>query len=310
MTRRQPASSSGERRRRRGRTAAVVCGISLALVVATGTMTWHAIEEGHAGHTRDAAALPIHRAAPGGAPFTAAAPQAAVSRAAAPATLYLVDTQAAAERLITERDQANITHAMAGEPLLDTGVVVASAAEQVERLRAASAGLGGYPATPLQLVDLRRVGGEPTTGAGSGTAASVEEQNKAVVRRIWAELHDQGNVAVADELLTPDSVLHISGARDITGIEAIKRFLGKETIGFPDSHYTIEDLVAEGDRVVTRWTYLGTFSGDYYGTPPTGKQLTSVGISIHRLVDGKVAESWWVYDTLNWQKQLGLIPAP
>jgi len=77
---------------------------------------------------------------------------------------------------------------------------------------------------------------------------------------------------------------------------------------FPDVHFTIEDQIAEGDRVVTRWTARGTHQGPLVGIPPTSKQVTMSGIAIYRLVDGKIVEQWGVNDMLGLLQQLGVVP--
>ena len=77
-----------------------------------------------------------------------------------------------------------------------------------------------------------------------------------------------------------------------------------------DPRFTIEDLIAEGDKVVVRWTNSGTNVGEFLGMPPTGKSFTIAGIDIHRLQDGKMAEHWHVVDNFSMLLQLGLIPPP
>jgi steroid delta-isomerase-like uncharacterized protein len=79
--------------------------------------------------------------------------------------------------------------------------------------------------------------------------------------------------------------------------------------GFPDIQVSIEDLVAEGKKVVAHWTWCGTNQGEFQGIPPTGKQVTGSGISIQRIADGKIAEAWVNFDTLGMLQQLGVIPA-
>jgi steroid delta-isomerase-like uncharacterized protein len=79
---------------------------------------------------------------------------------------------------------------------------------------------------------------------------------------------------------------------------------------FPDLNITVEDLIAEGDRVVARWTLRGTHQGASLGMPPTGKQVTMPGISVVRLAGGKSAEQWVIHDQLGMLQQLGLVPAP
>jgi len=134
------------------------------------------------------------------------------------------------------------------------------------------------------------------------------EQNKAVVRRFWQEF----SLRVVDELFVPNYVLHDPALppefqRDR---EAYKQLVTMFRTGFPDIKVTVEDLVAEGEKVVARWTWRGTNQGDFQGMPPTGKQVNGSGISIHRFADGKIAEAWVNFDALGMLQQLGVIPAP
>jgi predicted ester cyclase len=97
---------------------------------------------------------------------------------------------------------------------------------------------------------------------------------------------------------------------EIHGRQGIKQFYGMLRAAFPDLHFTIEDQIAAGDRVVTRWTANGTHNGEFQGISPTGKQITIAGIDIDRLANGKVVECWPVADELGLLRQLGAIPAP
>jgi steroid delta-isomerase-like uncharacterized protein len=97
---------------------------------------------------------------------------------------------------------------------------------------------------------------------------------------------------------------------EIHGREGIKQFYATLRAAFPDIHFTIEDQIAEGDRVVTRWTARATHTGEYQGIPPTGKQFSLTGIDIDRIANGKVVECWPIADELGVLQQLGVIPAP
>ncbi len=97
---------------------------------------------------------------------------------------------------------------------------------------------------------------------------------------------------------------------EIHGREGIEQFYGALRAAFPDLRITIEDQVAEGDRVVTRWTARGTHTGAFQGIPPTGKQGRMTGIDIDRIADGKVVECWVNSDDLGLLQQLGVIPTP
>jgi steroid delta-isomerase-like uncharacterized protein len=109
-----------------------------------------------------------------------------------------------------------------------------------------------------------------------------------------------------DELYAPDFVYHPA----LQGLEAYKQSIELNFTGFPDLRFTIEDQLAEADKVVTRWTFRGTHQGPFQGIPPTGKQVTITGISIFRVANGKGVEVWTDADYLGMLQQLGVIPTP
>ena len=133
------------------------------------------------------------------------------------------------------------------------------------------------------------------------------EDNKAHVRRGF-EAVNQKNLAVFDELLTPDVVFH-SASTTMQGLEAYKQLLSVYVTAFPDLLFTIEDMIAEGDTVVVRYTTRGTHQGNFRGIPPTGKQVSGTGMFIDRLVNGKAVEQWINGDDLGLLQQLGVIPS-
>ncbi len=140
------------------------------------------------------------------------------------------------------------------------------------------------------------------------------ETNKALVRRVTEEGWNQGKLAVFDELAAPDVVNHDPDRPDVRTREDYKRFVTEVRSEYPDLHFTIEDLIAEGDKVVVRSTFRGTNTGDIVmptmHVPATGKQVTMTGIGIFRFADGKFAECWFESDYLGLFQQLGLIPVP
>ena len=139
----------------------------------------------------------------------------------------------------------------------------------------------------------------------------MPEQNKALVRRAVEEVWNKGNYDVVDELAASDILVHASTPdREVHGTQGVKQFYGALRSAFPDIHFTIEDQIAEGDRVVTRWTARGTHTGAFNGIPPTGKQGIVSGIDIDRIANGKVVECWPNADELGLLQQLGVIPAP
>jgi steroid delta-isomerase-like uncharacterized protein len=137
------------------------------------------------------------------------------------------------------------------------------------------------------------------------------EENKALARRLIEEAWNQGNLAVVDELLAYDHVPHHSMIGDQPpSRELYKQFIVRTRAAFPDMHATIEDQIAEGDKVVTHWSVQGTHQGVFQGHSPAGNQMRVTGIVIDRIVDGKVVEGWMVMDTYDQMQQLGLIPRP
>ena len=136
---------------------------------------------------------------------------------------------------------------------------------------------------------------------------SVEE-NKAVTRRAVKELWNQGNMALLDELWAPNYVNHDPTNSEVRDLEGFKQWVITARSAFPDLNVTIDDLIAEGDKVATRWTVRGTQKGEFGKIPATGKQVTFTGITISRIVDGKTVETWWSSDDLGMLQQLGVIP--
>ena len=136
----------------------------------------------------------------------------------------------------------------------------------------------------------------------------MSEENKAIIRRVFNELLNQADMSVIDEIDAPDFVWHGPGGQEVRGPEAHKQLAGSLCKAFVDLHFTIEDMIAEGDKVVARWTLRGTHKGDLMGVAPTGKQVTLPGILISRIAEGRVAEDWDSYDQLDLMRQLGVLP--
>ena len=136
------------------------------------------------------------------------------------------------------------------------------------------------------------------------------EENKALVRRVLEEFYNRGNLDIADELFAPNFVNHDPAVPMAGDLEMLKQQTAARSAGFPDGMTTIEDLIAEEDRVTKRWAYQGTHTSDWNGIPPTGRRVTVSGITIYRLEGGKVAECWWGYDVLSILQQLGVAPTP
>ena len=134
----------------------------------------------------------------------------------------------------------------------------------------------------------------------------MSEVNKALVVRFVQEFWSQGNLAAADELMTPDVVIH---QPEVGGIAGLKAFNTAMRTAFPDWHSTPEELIAEGDRVAERWTGRGTHRGEFQGIPPTGKQVAVPGVVFYRIQDGKIVEFRGSFDLLSLLQQLGVSPA-
>ena len=139
--------------------------------------------------------------------------------------------------------------------------------------------------------------------------AKKTEKNKAIALRGFEEVWNQGNLDVVDEIYAIDYVGYMPGSLEIQGTEGFKQFVNMYRTAFPDIKFTIEDQIAEGDKVVTRWTGTGTLKGELMGIPPTGVQVTSTGIDILRFAGGKIVEVWVNMDDLGMLQQLGVVPA-
>ena len=138
---------------------------------------------------------------------------------------------------------------------------------------------------------------------------SVEE-NKAIERRFFEEVVNKGNLAVIDELVAANFVDHSAPPGVAPDREGYKQFFTMAHSAFPDFHSTLEDMIAEGDMVVQRFTARGTHKGEWMGIAPTGKQFTMPGIGIHRITGGKIVEDWVSMDMLGMMQQLGVVPPP
>jgi steroid delta-isomerase-like uncharacterized protein len=132
------------------------------------------------------------------------------------------------------------------------------------------------------------------------------EANKAHIRRVIEEVYNQGNLDVVDEVAARNLVIH-SPAQEIQGREGAKQYVAALRAGFPDICFTIEDQIAEGDKVVTRWTARGTHAGTFQSMPATGRKFRLAGADIDRIVDGKVVECWAHVDELGLMRQLGAV---
>jgi steroid delta-isomerase-like uncharacterized protein len=139
----------------------------------------------------------------------------------------------------------------------------------------------------------------------------MSEENKALARRFLEEAFNEGNLGVVDEIVASDYVLHDPALpEEIRGPEGVKGFVQMYRSAYPDTDITVEEQIAEGDDVVTRWTGRGTHQGELLGVPPSGNRVEVAGITIDRISGGKFAESWTNYDALGMLQQIGAIPPP
>ena len=136
------------------------------------------------------------------------------------------------------------------------------------------------------------------------------EENKAIQRRFFDELFSKGHLRVADEIVAATYVNHDAVPGETPGREGLKQFVSFVRTAFPDLRFTVEDQIAEGDKVVARWTATGTHRAEFAGVPATGKPVRITAINIHRVAEGQIQEGWLNWDALGTLQQLGAIPAP
>jgi steroid delta-isomerase-like uncharacterized protein len=136
---------------------------------------------------------------------------------------------------------------------------------------------------------------------------SIEEENKAIHRRVYEEIWNKGNLEILNEFFDSNYVLH-STRGDTNGTEGLKQAITMFRTAFPDLHCTIEDMVAEGNKVARRITSTGTFKGELMGIAPTGRQVTHTEAIFYSFEGGKAVEAWNYSDQLTMFQQLGVNP--
>jgi predicted ester cyclase len=137
----------------------------------------------------------------------------------------------------------------------------------------------------------------------------MSEQNKTITRRIIDELWNKGHLPVADEVIAPNYTHHDASTPDLgRGPEGEKKRVAMYRAAFPDLRLTIEELIAEGETVVARWSCRGAHKGELNGIAPTGRQITITGVTIARFSGGKMVEGWVNWDALSLMQQLGVVP--
>jgi steroid delta-isomerase-like uncharacterized protein len=141
------------------------------------------------------------------------------------------------------------------------------------------------------------------------TQQTQAEANKAIIRR-YRQAHNQNDMSALDAIVAADIVSHSALPGLPPGREGGKMAHQGSLAAFPDGQTTTDDLIAEGDKVVERFTLVGTHKGEFLGIPATGKQVRVTGMSIFRIANGKIVEHWGENDGMGLLMQLGVLPAP
>ena len=129
--------------------------------------------------------------------------------------------------------------------------------------------------------------------------------------RRYLDVFEHGNIDLLDELLAPDYVNRTPATPDLpTGPEGVKGVVSMFRSAMPDLRVVVEDMIAEGDKVATRYTLEGTHEGELFGIPPTGQRLSIKSMTVERVSDGKIREHWRVTDNLDMMQQLGVVSEP
>jgi predicted ester cyclase len=136
-----------------------------------------------------------------------------------------------------------------------------------------------------------------------------ETQNKRTIRRLYEEVANQGRLELLDEIAWPNHVEHYPLPGQTQGVEGLKQRVSMIRAAF-NPHFTIEHMVVEGDKVAVMWSNAGTHEGEFFGFPPTGKSITTHGVDIHLLRDGRLAEHWDVVDTSTFLLAVGAVAVP
>ena len=137
----------------------------------------------------------------------------------------------------------------------------------------------------------------------------MSEANKAVVRRYVEDFLNRDNFALADQLFSADSVFRGPDSPELRGREARKQYFASLRNSFPDLRFTVDELIAEGDKVVMRWSNNATHRGAFWGIAPTGKKVGISGITILRVANGMITDEFVQSDALGFMRQLGVVPA-
>jgi steroid delta-isomerase-like uncharacterized protein len=137
------------------------------------------------------------------------------------------------------------------------------------------------------------------------------EENKALVRRAFDDVWNEGNLELVDVLFAATYISHDPGnPHQAPGSQGVKEYAAMARAEWPDLHFSVEEQIAEGDLVASRWTLRGTHQREVAGVAATGRQVTATGTSISRIATGRIAEDWIQWDKLGILQQIGAIPAP
>jgi predicted ester cyclase len=141
-----------------------------------------------------------------------------------------------------------------------------------------------------------------------------EEENKALMRRYYDQIDkaakDKKEPSFLDDFVAPNFVNHDPSPGFTPDLEGLKQAYNHFLAANPDGYHVVEDMLAEGDKVVTRLSARGTQTGELFGIPPTDKQVSMTGIAVHRIANGKIVEHWSEIDNLGMMEQLGVVPPP
>ena len=136
------------------------------------------------------------------------------------------------------------------------------------------------------------------------------DRSDSLIRRIFEEAFNQGDLAVVDEVLTPDHLAHNAFGGAPNGPQGLKWLIAMFRTAFPDLHCTVEDEIRVADQFAAHWTMRGTHNGSFLGNPPTGRPVVVQGIIFARTENGQMVEDWTLIDQLGILQQLGLVPPP
>jgi len=134
------------------------------------------------------------------------------------------------------------------------------------------------------------------------------ETNKAIVRHMLEKVWNERRPDLIEEFYTENVVYHLVGMSSKTGTESVRKTVGTVLDAYPDLQYTIDDEIAEGDKVVSRWTMNGMLHGEMIDIPASGKDVIQSGVTIFHLSNARIDEFWFLSDNPEWIQQLGIVP--